>query len=190
MQPDLVTQPETGAMAAIRELAHRLHLPTTLVKFLVVGGVGFLVNTAMLAVFYDSPAGWFLGGKDAHTSFGLFSASDTRLLLSSIVAVEIAIIVQFLLHEAWTFRNRRRDEWGIVRFGKYNMSSVVSPIVIVITINVLTPVLRDAAGEGTLLGTLAPYVSNGVGVLLGFAWNWTVNTLVIWPHYGRLPEDD
>ncbi len=185
MQPELATQPEPGAAGAIRELAHRLHLPTTLVKFLIVGGIGFVVNTAMLAIFYDSPVVWFLPGKDTHAYLGLFSTADSRLLISSILSVEVAIVVQFLLHEAWTFRNRRRDGWGVTRFAQYNLSSVVSPIAIVITVNVLTPILRDAAGQHSLLGVLAPYVSNGIGVLVGFAWNWTINSLFIWPHMQR-----
>ncbi|MDO8614315.1 MAG: GtrA family protein [Dehalococcoidia bacterium] len=185
MQPELATEAETGVLAAVRELAHRLHLPTTLVKFLIVGGLGFVVNTAMLWGFYDSPIAWFLPGRDTRVDLGLFTHPDIRLLISSILAVEIAIMVQFNLNEHWTFSHRPRGGWRITRFVKYNLSSVVSPIIIVITVNVLTPILRDAAGEDSLLGILAPYVSNGIGVLVGFAWNWTINSLFIWPHMQR-----
>jgi hypothetical protein len=46
----------------------------------------------------------------------------------------------------------------------------------------LTPVIRDAAGDDSLIGTVAPYIANTVGVAMGFAWNYTLNSLVIWPH--------
>jgi putative flippase GtrA len=51
------------------------------------------------------------------------------------------------------------------------VSSSVSPIISVATINVLTPVLD-----------ISPFIANTIGVLLGFTWNWTLNALVIWPH--------
>jgi hypothetical protein len=59
MQPELISENEGRLMGAARELAHRLHLPTTFVKFLIVGGIGFLVNQFFLFLFYDSPAFWF-----------------------------------------------------------------------------------------------------------------------------------
>jgi putative flippase GtrA len=46
----------------------------------------------------------------------------------------------------------------------------VSPIIVVVTVNTLTP----------LFG-ISPYVSNTIGIAAGFMWNWTWNTLVIWP---------
>jgi putative flippase GtrA len=180
---------DTGRMDAVRALAHRLHLPTTFVKFLIVGGVGFVINQFFLFLFYDAPVFWFL--PDQHTSSDLIFVThpDIRLLIASIVAVEIAIICQFNFHERWTFRWRPRDGWIGQRFAKYQLSSIVSPIIVVGTVNLLTPVLRDAAGEESLIGHLAPYLANGVGVLLGFTWNWTLNSLIIWPHE-RPGEDE
>ncbi len=171
MQPELATQPEPGAAGAIRELAHRLHLPTTLVKFLIVGGIGFLIYQAAFYVLYDSPVFWFLPGKDTRVDFGLFTHPDIRLLIGSIAAVETAIVFQFNAHDRWTFRHRPRNGWGLLRFVKFNVSSAVSPIIMVLTVNVVTPTFG-----------LSPYLSSAIGVLLGFTWNWTWNSMVIWPH--------
>ena len=172
MQPDLATQPDQGLYGAARALAERYHLPTTLIKFLMVGGLGFLINQFMLFLLYDSPVFFFLPDKDTELSLGLFAHPDIRLLIASITAVEVAIIVQFKSHEAWTFRNRQRSGLGIVRFLKFNLSSAVSPIIIVLCVNILTPVFG-----------ISPYISNAIGVLLGFSWNWSMNSLIIWPHH-------
>ncbi|HEY5624958.1 MAG TPA: GtrA family protein [Dehalococcoidia bacterium] len=180
--------PEEGTTGAVRQLAYRLHLPTTFVKFLIVGSVGFLINQFFLFLVYDAPVFWFLPSQHTSTDLGLFTHSDIRLLIASIIAVEIAIICQFNLHDRWTFRRRPRAGWIVQRFAKFQVSSIISPIVVVATVNVLTPILRDAAGDDSFTGTLAPYISNAVGVALGFAWNWTLNSLIIWPH--RQKADD
>jgi hypothetical protein len=53
---------------------------------------------------------------------------------------------------------------------KFNVNSIVSPIIIFLT----TIVLHSM--------NVSPYVSSFVGVLIGFAWNWTLNSLVVWPN--------
>ena len=79
---------------------------------------------------------------------------------------------QFNAHERWTFRHRHRSGWMLFRFVKFNISSAVSPIIMVLTVNI-----------GALVFGLSPYISSGVGVLLGFTWNWSWNSLVIWPQH-------
>ena len=164
-------------MALIGGLARRLHLPTTLLKFLIVGGIGFLINLVMLFLLYDSPLFWFLPAKHSHVDLGLVTVKDSRLLIASVLAVEAAIIVQFNLHERWTFRRRNREGNILARFFKFNAGSIVSPLIIVVTTNVLTPVLP--------LSGLSPYAANGIGVLIGFSYNWFMTNLLIWPHHKR-----
>jgi putative flippase GtrA len=65
---------------------------------------------------------------------------------------------------------------------RFNAGSIISPIVTVLAVNLLTPVIRDAAGDGTLIGKAAPYLANSGGVILAFTWNYLLNSLVIWPH--------
>lgn len=177
-------------MGSIRALAHRLHLPTTFVKFIIVGGVGFLINQFFLFLLYDSPVFWFLPDQNTWADLGFVTHKDIRLLIASVVAVEIAIICQFNFHERWTFKWRPRDGWIGQRFLKYQISSIISPIIVVATVNLLTPVLRDGPNDDDLVATLAPYISNAVGVLMGFTWNWLLNSLIIWPHQRAGAEDD
>jgi putative flippase GtrA len=185
MQPDLATTPERGLQEWGRQMATRLHLPTTLVKFLIVGGIGFLINQFVLFLSYDSPIFTFLPEKHTHLNLGLLTATDSRLLIASIMAVEVAVICQFNFHERWTFKERNRQGNIFVRFLKYNLSAAVSPLITVVCVNTLTPVFRDAAGADSLIGKVAPYMANTVGVALGFSWNYALNTLVIWPHQRR-----
>jgi putative flippase GtrA len=183
MQPELISENEGGLMAAARELAERLHLPTTFVKFVIVGGMGFVINQFLLFLFYDSPIFWFFPSKSTEWDLIAVTAGDARLLISSIVAVELAIVFQFNAHERWTFRHRPRNGWIGARFVKFNVSSAISPIIVVVSTNVLTPVF-----DGTF-GALSPYIANGIGVLLGFSWNWGLNSLLIWPHQRETAEE-
>lgn len=168
MQPELISESEGGLVGAGRALARRLHIPTTFAKFLVVGGMGFVINQVMLFLLYDSGAFFFLPDKGTDVDFWLYTA-DAKLLISSIVAVETAIFFQFNAHERWTFRWRRQRDWWPVRFVKFQVSSIVSPVIIVATTNVLTTSFD-----------ISPYISNAVGVVLGVSWNWILNSLVIW----------
>ncbi len=189
MHTEDASEPEEETMGAVRQLARRLHLPTTFVKFVIVGSVGFVIFQFFLFLVYDSPVFWFLPSQDTSLDLGLFTLSDVRLLIASIVAVAIAIIFQFNLHERWTFRWRPRAGWIGQRFVKFQVSSIMSPIIVVVTVNTLTPVLRSAAGDGNFIFTMAPYISSAVGVLLGFTWNWTLNSLIIWPHQRKADDE-
>jgi putative flippase GtrA len=182
MRPHLAATPTQTLADRGRRLATRLHLPTTIVKFLIVGGIGFLINQAVLFLLYDAGIAPFLPDKDANLHLIILTASDARLLIASIIAVEFAIVCQFNLHERWTFRRRNRDGNILARFFKFNAGSIVSPIVTVLCVNLLTPVIRDAAGDGSPIAKAAPYLANSCGVLLGFTWNYLINSLVIWPH--------
>jgi dolichol-phosphate mannosyltransferase len=170
MQPELARQEDRNLLKTEASAFRRLRLSPTLFKFLVVGGIAYLINQFALFLLYDTSLFWFLPAKDTAAGFLLFTHPDLRLLLSSILAVEVAIIFQFNAHERWTFRDRVRRGWGPFRFLKFNLTSAGSPIIIVVTVNTLTP----------LLG-ISPYISNTIGILFGVTWNWTMNNLVIWP---------
>lgn len=179
MQPELISENEDGLVGFARALAERFHLPTTLIKFVIVGGIGFIIYQAFFALVYDTPVFWFLPDKHTKASLILFTHSDIRLLIASIVAVEVAIFFQFNSHERWTFRHRDREGNLLVRFVKFNATSFVSPLIIVVTVNVMS----------TQFG-VSPYLANFVGVGLGFIWNWTVGSMVIWPHLRKSEEPE
>jgi putative flippase GtrA len=172
MQPELATQADQGFMGAASTLAHRLHLPTTLVKFMIVGAIAFVINQLALFLFYDSPIFWFLPDKNTSVDLGLFSDSDIRALISLVLAGEVAIVFQFYAHEHWTFRHREHIEWGLLRFVKFNVSAAF--IFLLVASNALR-----------LTFDLSPYYALAIGVMISFVWNWTLNTLVIWP---RTPQ--
>jgi len=153
---------------------YRLPVSSTLVKFLIVGGVGFLINELVLLVLFDTPLAPFLPARGATHTLGPLVAIHTRLLISSVLAVETAIVFQFNAHEHWTFGLRDRRGWTALRFLKFNATAAGGAIIAVCTVYFLTPVFDDR-----------PYVPNAIGTLLGFTWNWSWNTLVIWPQRQR-----
>jgi putative flippase GtrA len=171
-------------MRAASELAHRLHLPTTLIKFLMVGGMGFVIYQFLLFVFYTLPTLPFLPDKETKIDplpFGL-PELGLRLLIVSIFALEAAIVFQFSSHERWTFRNRNRAGWVLARFLKFNLNSSFAIVAILVMTNLLSAVLGVMnVGVGPVDIDVSPYIASFVGVLIGFVWNWTMNSLVIWP---------
>ena len=179
MQPDLATGPKQDLMNAEAASSRRLSLPPALVKFLIVGGIAYLINQFDLFLLYDSPILWFLPAKDTSGDLWLFTHPDIRLLISSVLAVEVSIVFQFNSHERWTFRDRPHESWGLLRFLKFNLTSAGSPIIAVVTVNTLTPLFE-----------ISPYVSNTIGIAAGVVWNWTWNTLVIWPQQQKVEAPD
>lgn len=134
-----------------------------LAKFLVAGAISYVVNQAALVLFYEVI---FAGMRtDADTIIG---GINPRLLVSSIIAVEIAIIARFLLNDMWTFRDRR-DAPFVRRFVTSNVSSLGSPLISIAVVNILTPVF----GINYL-------VANTIGIALGFGWNYLWSTKVVW----------
>ncbi len=118
-------------MDAMRDVAHRLHLPTTFVKFLIVGGWGFMISQFVLFLIYDADVFRFLLSKHTEVDFGLgIKHPDILLLIGSIISVEAAIVFQFNAHERWTFWDRRRSDWAPLRFFKFNISSTWNSMVI------------------------------------------------------------
>ena len=174
MHPELAKQEDRNLLETEASAFRRLRLSSTLVKFMIVGGIAYLINQSVLFLLYDTSLFWFMPAKDTAAGFLLFTHPDIRLLLASILAVEVAIIFQFNSHERWTFRDRVRQGRGLFRFLKFNLTSVGSPIIIVVTVNTLTPMFG-----------ISPYISNTIGVLGGVTLNWTMNTLVIWPRQQR-----
>jgi putative flippase GtrA len=141
-------------------MASRLarHLSPTLGRFLVVGGVSYVVNQTALYLLYDHA----FAGRHADHGF------DKALLLASVIAVEVSILVRFSLNDAWTFRGRC-DKPLATRFYQFNLSSFGSPLISLAAVNILTPQLG-----------ISYLVANSLGIAVGLAWNWLCS-LFIWP---------
>ncbi|HEY8171677.1 MAG TPA: GtrA family protein [Dehalococcoidia bacterium] len=142
----------------------RRWLSGDLAKFLVVGGVSFVVNQIALVALYEHVLASM--SRDVDTPLG---SLNVALLCASAIAVEISIIARFVLNDSWTFRSRRQAPLP-QRFVRSNLSSLGSPVISLLAVNVLTP----AFGMNYL-------VANSIGVLLGLAWNWGWSSLVVWP---------
>jgi putative flippase GtrA len=134
-----------------------------LAKFLIAGGISYVVNQIALVVLYEIVFGGMR--RSADTFIG---GLNPALLVSSIIAVEIAIIARFLINDMWTFRDRR-DAPLVRRFVTSNVSSLGSPLISIAVVNILTPVF----GINYL-------VANTIGVALGFGWNYVWSTKVVW----------
>jgi dolichol-phosphate mannosyltransferase len=136
---------------------------STLARFLLVGGVSYVVNQVLLFVLYDGAFASLPRGGE-----GLGGAFDLSLLLASIIALEVSILIRFALNDWWTFRDRRTKSLA-TRFYQSNFTSFGAPLICLAAVNILTPYF----GVGYL-------ISNSLGILLGLAWNWFWSTRLVW----------
>lgn len=115
------------------------------VKFGVVGTTGAALNTGALYLF-------------SHVA-GL------PLLMSSALAVELAVLSNYLLNDHWTFATQRAS---LRRFAKFNAASIAG-----VGLNVLTVWLLVRAGVYFLAANL-------VGILVSFVSNYTFSVAWVW----------
>lgn len=156
---------------AVNALLETFRANAALIRYLIVGGMGFLNYQVTLFVLYDSPLPWFLPAKDTSTDFVLFQHSDVRLLISTLAATEVTLIAMFMGHHLWTFRNRDLvSRPALLRLGQYHAKMLVSALVIFTgTINLLVVQFG-----------VYPYVAAAIGAASAFAWNLFWDTGVIW----------
>ncbi len=136
---------------------------STLGRFLVVGGVSYVVNQALLFLLYEG-----VFGEQDFVNLGPLRHLDGGLMAASALAMEVSILVRFLLNDRWTFRGRSSSSFA-TRLLQSNLSSLGSPVVALAVVNLLTP----------LLG-ISYLVANSIGIALGLAWNWVWSSRVIW----------
>jgi dolichol-phosphate mannosyltransferase len=143
---------------ALRTLK-RLLSPRVL-RFLAVGFSGVFVNLGVLYVLIE-----LLGMRQA---------------ISSPIAIEMSIIWNFILNDAWTFRDRNetaRAGYG-ERLVRYNMASLVGLGIQFGTSMVVTKMAMrvfDLSKPG-----IWTYLSQLVGIALGTVWNFVSNFFWTW----------
>lgn len=118
-------------------------------KFCIVGGLGVLVNMGILYLLTEN--------------FGL------TYKLSSLFAIQTAIISNFVFNNLWTFKKSTNESSCLVKFFKFEGVSVVGAL---INWGVLVG-LTELAGVHYL-------VSNLIGILVGTLWNYLVNVQYTW----------
>ena len=136
---------------------------STLVRFLIVGGVSYVVNQVLLLVLYDGAFASLPRGEE-----GVANAFDLPLLLASIIALEVSILIRFALNDWWTFRDRHTKSLA-ARFYQSNFTSFGAPLICLAAVNILTPYFG-----------VSYLISNSLGILLGLAWNWFWSIRLVW----------
>jgi len=155
----------------------RLERSKTFLKFITVGAFSYLLNAASLGIFYRGqiyfyqilPKPLFSFIPALENAPNLFFISVDRLLVSSILSIELSIIFNFLFHENWTFKHRLHDGAIIIRFLKFNITSIASPIIQLFSILIFARVL-----------VLHEQIGLAVGVAVGLFVNYLLNTIWIW----------
>jgi len=147
-----------------------------LIKFLTVGTASYFLNAIALGLLNR-------GQIYAFTIFAkplllaipetqapqLFFVTLDRLLVASLISIELSIVFNFICHENWTFKERLHKGLAIVRFLKFNLSSIASPIIQLASILIFAKVLH-----------LHEQIGLAVGVVVGLFFNYFMNILWIW----------
>ncbi|APV44448.1 dolichol-phosphate mannosyltransferase [Dehalogenimonas formicexedens] len=121
-----------------------------IVKFVTVGGTGTLVNLGLLAVLKE----W----------------AGLHYLVAGAVAFEVSVVWNFLLNDRFTFRDRKRPDGTLPgRLLRFNVTSLGGFIIYIAILALLTQVFG-----------LYYIVSAAIGILIGFGWNFMVNSAWTW----------
>jgi dolichol-phosphate mannosyltransferase len=135
----------------IFSLMHRKGEVTRLLKFILVGLSGVVVNEGIL---------WLL------TEFG-----GLKYYVSSIVGIEASIITNFLLNDHFTFADRRTGKTGSfwARLLKFNLTCATGALIQYGLLLLFTAVL----GVDYL-------ISNLIGIAVAFIWNYVISLVWTW----------
>ena len=122
-----------------------------LIRFSIVGVIGAGVNTGLLWLFTDLAGIYYL--------------------FSSAIAIEIAIIIQFILNDHWTFREKKTSgvKQFIARILKSNLWRSGGLVVNIGVLYLLTEYV-----------SLYYLISNIFGILCAFLWNYVFESRLTW----------
>jgi dolichol-phosphate mannosyltransferase len=122
-----------------------------IIKFGIVGITGIFVNTGILYILSEI--------------FNIF------YLISSVIAIELSIINNFVWNDVWTFGNEKNQKISRVtrRFLSYQIVSIGGILINVCVLFFLTEVLG-----------VYYLISNLIGILIAFSWNFLVNRMTTW----------
>ncbi len=121
-------------------------------KFLIVGTIGFIINTVVL---------------EGIVRFGFHPA------IGSLVGAELAIISNFILNNRWTFRERKiSGKRQIFKFIQFNTASVGAIII----------QAGSVFAGTLFFGVHTYRIFYMLGVGIGLIWNYIMYSRVIWRH--------
>ncbi|MCY0874097.1 MAG: GtrA family protein [Acidianus infernus] len=138
-----------------------------LLKFMIVGGLGTLVNEGVF----------------------LLSAHSMPIFFSLGLAIELSIIFNFILNDIWTFKDRRVGSF-IKRLLKFHVSSFSGGIVQYVTVILLLVVFLHFSNLSEILlflffsyikaQSLFLAVINFIGIVSGFAVRFITSLKYVW----------
>ena len=148
-------------------ISKRLKKSASFFKFLVVGGVGFIINTTVLVV---------------GVSFGMVPAN------AGLIGAELAIISNFSWNNLWTFADRKLTSWGEIpkKFLTFNILSFGSAIIQFIFLKTGELMFGLDRYKGPIIdmpiiSIISWYMIFYVtGVAVGLVWNYIMYSKVIW----------
>mgnify|MGYP005858084913 CR=1 FL=1 len=119
-------------------------LTVRIVKFAIVGGLGILVNMGLLYIFTE--------------------AAKLNYKLSSVIAIEISIITNFLINDAWTWKDRIKERF-FSRMLRYHVSAGITATVfnwglLVLLTEVFGVYYLLSNIAGISIGTISNYILN------------------------------
>lgn len=155
----------------------RLQRSKTFVKFLIVGTTSYLLNAILLGLLNRGKIYFLTVLPKPLLSFvpsveyapQLFFLTLDRLFISSVISIETSIILNFILHENWTFKSRSHEGLIIIRFLKFNLTSIGSPLIQLTSILIFARIFN-----------LHEQIGLAVGVVIGLFFNYFVNIIWIW----------
>lgn len=120
---------------------------TRFLKFSIVGASGIVVNMGFLYILTEF--------------FKIF------YLFSSVIAIELSIISNFILNDIWTFKDEKNGNF-FVRMGKFNLSRIFASVINVSVLFTLT-----------MLG-MNYLISNLIGIFVATAFTYITSLLWVW----------
>lgn len=145
----------------------RIKKSASFFKFLVVGGIGFVINTAVLIIGVRS---------------GMVPAN------AGLLGAELAIISNFFWNNLWTFSDRKLTDWGEIpkKFVTFNVLSFGSAIIQYAFLKAGELIFGLVRYKGPIIEmpiikVLSWYMLFYVaGVAVGLIWNYIMYSRVIW----------
>ena len=120
-----------------------------LTRFLLVGGLGLLVNSLTLLALHQ----WL----------------SLPLLVALPLATELAIVSNFLLNDRWTFLGRARSRSAVARFARFNAVSLFGMLVTMAA----TMVLVGEVGLQYLVANLCGIgLATSCNFFVNLRWTW------------------
>lgn len=141
-----------------------------LLRFALVGFSGVFVNLGCLALFADI--------LQLDRLLPAAEVFDTPFVLSSALAIEVSVVWNFLLNNAWTFKDRNEGARSgfLARLFKYHLVSLVGMALQLGCFVVVNAMLLTQVDE---LGPFK-YLSQLMGIAFAMAWNFLSNFYFTW----------